>query len=109
MKTLVSSLFFTLILSTTVNAQFLCPIKKHCSSIESVKLSSSRWNYYSCTDKNGKSFDCTNLVNEFGENIEGEKVLVTIPYVDSCHVPGRCGPRACRPGWGSASINSQCK
>jgi hypothetical protein len=84
----------------------ICPTKQKCGTIKTVKLT--KWNYYSCTGLDGQPFDCTTLVKEYGENLEGEEVLITTPYVDACHVPGACGSRACMPSWGSASISLKC-
>lgn len=80
---------------------------KSCGTIESLHSDSSG-GYY-CKDLKKRAFDCTELVQEFGANLKGLVVQITMPYVDACHIPGGCGPRSCTPGFGTAGLDQSCQ
>lgn len=82
-------------------------IAKSCGTIESLHSDSSG-GYY-CRDDRNLTFDCTQLAQELGLNLKGLAVQITMPYIDTCHIPGGCGPRACVPGFGTASLDRSCQ
>ena len=84
----------------------ICFAEQECDKV--TKVIASKWGYYTCVGNKGIRFDCSELVEEYGKNLEGERVLVTTPYIDGCHVPGACGPKACVPSWGSGSMSPKC-
>lgn len=78
-----------------------------CAIVSSVHSDGS--GRYYCKDYTKGAFDCNTLVQEFGLNLKGLVVKVIVPYVDACHIPGGCGPKACMPGFGTASLNEACE
>lgn len=82
-------------------------ITKSCGTIESLHSDSSG-GYY-CKDFKKQVFDCTDLVQALGNNLMGLAVQITTPYIDACHIPGECGPSACIPLLGTASLNQSCQ
>lgn len=86
---------------------YFCSSRNHCLEIESIHQDS-RGKFH-CTDSKGTSFDCNKLVQDFGINLQGLQVKVTTPYIDGCHIPGGCGPRACTPSYGTASFDEACE
>ncbi len=87
--------------------QYVCLSRNSCSVIKSVHQDSS--GKYHCKDVKGSSFSCNKLVEDFGTNLQGFVVKVTVPYFDSCHMPGRCVPKACMPGLGVANLDQSCQ
>ncbi len=85
----------------------LCRSRSSCVVIESVQLNS--MGKYECKAATGYGFSCERLVKQFGVNLEGMSVKLTTPYVDTCHILGGCGDRACSPGHGSASLDPSCQ
>lgn len=84
----------------------ICPAKESCNVIQSVHQDDR--GQFQCKGVNGALFSCDNLVKEFGVQIEGVAVKVTTTYADGCHKPGVCGPKACIPIWGTASLDPAC-
>ena len=80
-----------------------CSSRYTCSVIKSVYLNSS--GLYVCKDNNDNIFSCHKLVQEYGIEL---KVKVTTLYIDRCHMPERCGFRACLPISSFASIDQTC-
>lgn len=87
----------------------LCEGKRDesCEIIESVHAG--RLGGYYCKATVNEVFDCSALVQEFGVNLKGVVVKVIVPYIDICHAPGGCGPKACMPSIGSAILDQSCQ
>lgn len=83
----------------------ICLPKESCNVIKSVHKDSS--GEFHCKAVNDRTFSCDKLVEVFGTQLEGMVVKVSTPYVDGCHVPGACGPNACVPSYGSASLDKE--
>lgn len=87
---------------------FRCPTRFHCSQISSVIKSGN--GSHACTGIGFETFDCTQLVLDYGLDIVGLGVLITQQYVDGCHKPGACGAKACMAhSVGFARLNALCK
>ena len=84
-----------------------CLTRYACSVVQTVEQDS--WGYFHCKGNNGQTFSCDDLVEKFGGNLYGLVVKVSTPYVDGCHVLGACGPRACVPNYGAASLDESCQ
>lgn len=78
-----------------------------CEIIESVHAS--HFGGYYCKANENEVFDCSTLVQEFGMKLKGVAVKVIVPYIDTCHAPGGCGPKACMPGFGSGMLDQSCQ
>lgn len=85
----------------------MCNSKSSCEEIRAVRMDS--LGHYYCEGQSGADFSCHTLVEQFGTNLEGFMVKVTVPYVDGCHVLGGCGPKACVPSYGAASLDQFCQ
>lgn len=85
----------------------MCHSKDSCNVIKSVHQDS--WGQFHCRAVNGHTFSCDKLVKQFGTQLDGVVVKITTPYVDGCHIPGGCGPRACVPSYGAASLDQSCQ
>jgi len=90
-----------------VKNQMFCGDLKVCKRL--VKISFFKNGHYFC--EAGGMVECTNLVKAFGAKITGAPALVSYQQVDTCHVSGACGPKACIPSHrvGLASLSSACR
>ena len=64
-----------------------------CTKLESVKVIKEE---HFCSDFSGVMFNCSELVGQYGERLYQLPLRVHVQTVDMCHVPGLCGPRACK-------------
>lgn len=84
-----------------------CQSKDSCNIIKSVHQDSS--GQFHCKAIDGSAFFCNMIAEQIGTQLEGVVVKVTTPYVDACHIPGGCGPSACMPSYGEASLDESCQ
>lgn len=84
-----------------------CLPKNSCHIIKSIYQDA--WGRYNCKSTSAISFNCDELVQDYGRKLAGFVVKVTMPNIDSCHVPGGCGSKTCLPGYGSASLDQACQ
>jgi hypothetical protein len=59
-------------------------------------------------DLGGFQFSCDTLARRLGEELEGLRVKITVPYFDGCHISGGCGGHACIPSYAEASLDALC-
>lgn len=87
--------------------QFTCPSLRYCTRISKVSFSQNGG--YIC--EGSGSFDCTSLIEKYGNKIINLPVLVSYSQVDTCHNPGACGVNACKPfnQIGSSALSPYCR
>lgn len=85
-----------------------CGSTSFCDKVTSIEKQS-RSGYYLCNTESGEQFDCTAIVNNIGEAIEGKTVMIQTNYADTCHIPGACGSRTCQPFNKFGLLSSSCK
>lgn len=87
---------------------YVCLNRNTCEVIEMVTIDNE--GKFNCTAKSGLLFSCGDIVNALGTmDLSGVSVKVRIPYYDSCHLPGACGSKTCRPGFGHATLDYFCQ
>lgn len=91
----------------------ICPSSSLCTSIEKVTETTGRRAkaQFTCSDSQENSFDCSEIVDLYGKNIEGLIVKVSTNFYPvshpGCHVIGGC--QRCVEGMSFAEISHDCQ
>lgn len=95
------------------NPAIFCHSSNLCTSIKVVKETTGRRAkaQFTCIGIEGNVFDCSDIVDLYGKNIEGLSVKVIINFypvsLQGCHVIGGC--QRCAEGLSFAEISHDCQ